>query len=131
MQGLGKVLIRSDQIQPNHPCCAVATTTKAIQQFPDTLIAFLKGLNEATTFVLTNAQDTAQILSSPDYTGVEAAIEAHALPNMLFLAKPDETFISGTENFAKEMKKLTAVGLTKDHDRNDLFDLTLINKAIP
>jgi NitT/TauT family transport system substrate-binding protein len=131
MKGLAKVLIRSDQIQPNHPCCAVATTTKAIQKYPETLKGFLKGLNEATTFVLTNPQETAQILSGPDYTGVEAAIEAAALPHMLFLAKPDETFISGTENFVKEMRKLTALGLTKDHDRNDLFDLTLINQAIP
>jgi NitT/TauT family transport system substrate-binding protein len=128
MKNLGKVLIRSDQITPDHPCCAVATTTSIIQRFPDTLKAFFKGLKEATDFVLTNPQETAQIISGTEYLGGEAAIEAASLPNMRFLAKPDEVFISGTEKFAQEMKKLAVT--TNDHDRNDLFDLTLINQAL-
>ena len=56
------------------------------------------------------------------------AIEAAALPNIRFLAKPDEVFLSGTETFAKHMKTLGVI--KKDHDRSDIFDLSLINQVI-
>jgi len=127
MKNLGNILIRSNEIMPNHPCCCVAATTTMIEQYPDTLKAFFKALKEATDFVLTNPQDTAQIISGKDYLNDEAAIEAAALPNVHFLAVPDEEYISGTEKFAAEMK---ALGVTKkDHDRSDLFDLSLINQV--
>lgn len=129
MKNLGKILIRSNEISPDHPCCAIATTTKTVQQFPDTLKAFFKAHKEATDFVLANPQETAQIISGADYLGGEAAIEAASLPNMRFLAKPDEVFIAGTEKFAAEMKKLAVI--TKDLKRADLFDMTLINQALP
>ncbi len=128
MKNLGKVLIRSDAIVPNHPCCAVATTTSMIKNYPDTLIAFLKAHKEATDYVLNNAQDTAATISGASYLNDEAAIEAAALPNIRFLAKPDEIFLSGTESFAKQMKTLGVI--KKDHDRSDIFDLSLINQVI-
>lgn len=128
MKDLGTILIRSDQIMPNHPCCCVAATAAMIQQYPDTLKAFFRALKESTDFVLNNQQETAQIISGKDYLNDEAAIEAAALPNVHFLAKPDEAYIAGTEKFAVDMK---ALGVTKkDHDRNDLFDLSLINQVL-
>ena len=131
MQNLANVLIRSDAIMPNHPCCAVATTTNMISQYPDTLKAFFQALNDATNYILNsaNAQDVAATLAGSAYLNENgAAIEAAAMPNMRFLAKPDEIFLSGTETFASEMFKL---GLTKTlHTRADLFDLTLINQVI-
>ncbi len=128
MQGKGKVLIRSEAIMPSHPCCSVATTVTMIQQYPDTLKEFFKALKESTDFVLKNPQETAQIISGKNYLNDEAAVETAALPHIRFLAKPDETFIAGTETFAKEMKSL---GILKNsHDRNDLFDLALINQVL-
>ena len=128
MKNLGKILIRSDEIIPNHPCCAVATTTAMIKNYPDTLIAFLKAHKEATDYVLNNAQDTAATIAGATYLNDEAAVEAAALPNIRFLAKPDEVFLSGTEKFAAQMKALGVI--KKDHDRNDIFDLSLINQVI-
>ncbi len=128
MKGLGKVLIRSDKIMPNHPCCCVAASTSLISQYPDTLKAFFAALKESTDFVINNPQQTAQIISGQAYLNDEAAIEAAALPNVHFLAKPDEDYISGTETFAADMLTL---GVTKkSHDRNDLFDLSLINQVL-
>lgn len=128
MQGKGRVLARSETIMPNHPCCSVATTATMIQQYPDTLKEFFKALKESTDFVLQHPQETAQIISGKNYLNDEAAIEAAALPHIHFLAKPDETFIAGTETFAQEMKNL---GILKNsHDRNDLFDLSLINQVL-
>ena len=131
MQNLANVLIRSDAIMPNHPCCAVATTTTMIEKYPDTLKAFFKAQKDATDYILNsaNAQDTAATIAGAAYLNENgAAIEAAALPNMRFLAKPDEVFLSGTEKFAQQMKALGLV--KKDHDRTDLFDLTLINQVI-
>ncbi len=128
MKNLGTVLIRSDEIMPHHPCCCVATTATMIKDYPDTLKAFFRALKESTDFVLTNPAETAQIISGKDYLNDEAAVEASALPHVHFLAKPDEDYIKGTETFAVQMK---ALGVTKNsHDRNDLFDLSLINQVI-
>jgi NitT/TauT family transport system substrate-binding protein len=130
MQSLGRVLIRSEEIIPDHPCCAVATTTAMIEQYPDTLKAFFQAQKDATDYILNaaNAQDTAVTISGAAYLADEAAIEAAALPKIRFLAKPDEVFISGTESFAREMRALNL--LKKDHDRSDIFDLSLINQVI-
>jgi NitT/TauT family transport system substrate-binding protein len=132
MNNLANILIRSDAIMPNHPCCAVATTTTMISQYPDTLKAFFQALNDATNYILNsaNAQDVAATIAGSAYLNENgAAVEAAAMPNMFFLAKPNETFLSGTETFAKEMYTL---GLTKKlHDRTDLYDLTLIDQVIP
>jgi NitT/TauT family transport system substrate-binding protein len=127
MKNMGDILLRSEQIMANHPCCAVATSDTMIQQYPDTLKTFFKAHKEATDFVLSNPQETAQIISSKDWLGDEAAIEAAALQNIHFLAKPDSDYINGTLQFATEMK---ALGVTKkDHDQTELFDLSLINQA--
>lgn len=131
MQNLANVLIRSDAIIANHPCCAVATTTTMIEQYPDTLKAFLRALNKATNYILNsaNSQDVAATIAGSAYLNENgAAVEAAALPNMRFLAKPDEVFLSGTEMFARQMKTLGLIN--KDHDRTDLFDLTLIDQVI-
>jgi NitT/TauT family transport system substrate-binding protein len=128
MKNLGKILIRSNEISPDHPCCSIAATTQTIKKFPDTLKAFFQAHKEATDFVINNPQETAQIISRSEYLGGEAAIEAASLPNIRFLAKPDETFIAGTEKFATEMKKLGVI--TNDLKRDQLFDLTLINEAL-
>jgi len=128
MNNQGKILARSEDIMPNHPCCAVATTSAMIQQYPDTLKAFFQALKEATDFVLQNPQQTAQIIAGDAYLKDSAAVEANALQHIHFLAKPDDDYISGTEAFAAEMKTL---GILKNsHDRNDLFDLSLINQVI-
>jgi NitT/TauT family transport system substrate-binding protein len=127
MKGMGDVLLRSEQIMANHPCCAVAASDTMIAQFPDTLKAFFKAHKEATDFVISNPKETAQIISGKDWLGDEAAIEARALQNIHFLAKPDSDYVSGTLKFASEMK---GMGVTKkDHDQSELFDLSLIDQV--
>lgn len=128
MKGLGDVLLRSEDIMANHPCCCVATTDTMIAQYPDTLKAFFQALKEATDFVLASPAETAEIISAEEYLNDDAEIEASALTHVHFLAKPDEAYIAGTETFAAQMK---ALGVTKSaHDRSDLFDLSLINQVL-
>ena len=127
VKGAANVLLRSEDIWPNHPCCCVSTSTAMIKNYPDTLEAFFLAMKEANDYILANPADSAKIVAAA-IQGDDVAIETEAMPHIAFLVKPDETFLSGSETYAKTMKDL---GLVKTlHDRNDLFDLTLVNKTL-
>lgn len=127
VKGAANVLLRSEEIWPNHPCCCVSTSTKMIKDYPETLEAFFLAIKEANDFIKSNPEESARIVATA-IQGDDVAIETEAMPHIAFLVKPDETFITGSETYARTMKDL---GLTKNnHDRNDLFDLTLVNKTL-
>ncbi len=126
VNGAADVLVRSEDIWPNHPCCCITTTTNMINNYPDTLTAFFEAIKEANDFIRTNAADASRIVAS-SISGDSEAIEAMAMPYVSFIVKPDETFLSGTETYAATMKTLGTI--KNSHTRSDLFDLTLINKV--
>jgi NitT/TauT family transport system substrate-binding protein len=121
------VLARSEDIWPNHPCCCINTTTKMINDYPDTLEAFFLAIKEANDFIKSNIADAVKIVAA-SIPGDSEAIETMAMPFVSFIVKPDETYISGTETYATTMKSLDLI--KKDHTRSDLFDLTLVNKTL-
>ena len=122
-----RVLARSEDIWPNHPCCCVSTTTDMISRYPDTLKAFFTAMKEANDYIKSSPSEAAAIVAAA-ISGDTVAIENMAMPYVAFIVKPDETYIAGTETFAANMK--TLVPLKKDHTRTDLFDLTLVNQVL-
>jgi NitT/TauT family transport system substrate-binding protein len=121
------VLARSEDIWPNHPCCCVSTTTSMISQYPDTLKAFFAAMKEANDLIKSDVEAAAKIVAAVITNDTEE-IEDMAMPHVAFIVKPGETYISGTETFATNMK--TLVPLKNDHTRADLFDLTLVNRVL-
>jgi len=121
------VLVRSEDIWPNHPCCCISTSTKMINDNPDTLKAFFLAIKEANEYIAANPADAATIVAAA-ITGDTATVESMAMPHVSFIVKPDETFLAGSETYAQQMK---ALGLIKnDHDRKDMFDLTIVNQTL-
>lgn len=121
------VLVRSEDIWPNHPCCCISTSTKMISENADTLKAFFLAIKEANDYIKANPADAATIVAAA-ISGDTKAIEDVAIPHVSFIVKPDETFLAGSETYAQQMK---ALGLIKNaHDRTDLFDLTIVNQTL-
>ncbi len=121
------LLARSEDIWPNHPCCCVSTTTGMISQYPDTLKAFFAAMKEANDLIKSDVEAAAKIVAAAITNDTEE-IEDMAMPHVAFIVKPDETYITGTETFATNMK--TLVPLKNDHTRADLFDLSLVNQVM-
>ncbi|WP_174590973.1 ABC transporter substrate-binding protein [Methanocella conradii] len=127
MQGIGEVMLRSEDIMPGHPCDSIVATQTMISQYPDSVKAFLKAHRDAVELINSNPQEAAQIVSSPEWLADDTAIERAALEHITFLYKPDEEYLSGTDTFSRALKE--ELGLTKKvYTRDELFDLTLISQ---
>lgn len=126
MQGIGEVLLRSEDIRPGHPCDTVVASADMISKYTDSLKAFLKAHRDAVEFIKTNPDEAAEIVGSKEWLDTGADVEKAALPHMTFMVVPDEAYIAGTETFAHELKALEIT--RKDYTRDDLFDLSLINE---
>jgi len=125
-QNVGQVLVRFEEVMPNHPCDTIVTTTKMINDYPDTVKAFLRAHREAVDYIKANKEDAAELVGSQKWTKVGKAVELDAMEHMTFMYTPDADFIAGSETFAQEMKALGLI--SKDITRSDIFDLTLLNQ---
>lgn len=127
-QNVAEVLLWSEDMRPGHPCDTITTTTVFMEKYPDSLKAFFRAHQQGVDFIRTNFDEAATIVGSDQWLKSGKAVEEVALKHMTFMTKPDEAFIAGAESFAAEMKNLGK--LTKDHNRADIFDLTLVNQTI-
>jgi NitT/TauT family transport system substrate-binding protein len=126
MQGVGETILRSEDIRPGHPCDTVVTSTKMISDYPDSVLGFLKAHKEAVDLIKTNPQEAAQIVAQKEWMNDEVPVERAAMEHMVFLYKPDEAYIAGAEQFAKDLKDLELV--KQVYTRDQLFDLSLVNR---
>jgi ABC-type nitrate/sulfonate/bicarbonate transport system substrate-binding protein len=120
------VLLWSEDMMPGHPCCSIATTTSFIQNYPDSLRAFFLAHQEGVEFLRTNLDEAAGIVGGSEWLNSGKAVEEVALKHMEFMTVPTESFIAGSETFAREMKNLGK--LKNDHTRSNIFDLSIVNK---
>jgi NitT/TauT family transport system substrate-binding protein len=125
-QGIGEVLVRFEQILPNHPCDTIVSTTTFANKYPDSMMGFLKAHKDAIDFIKANPAKAAEITGGAQWTKVGTDIEEDAMEHIRFLYKPDEDFLAGSERFAQEMKSLALI--KKDVTRNDIFDLSFVNQ---
>ncbi len=127
MQGIGEVILRSEEIMPGHPCDSVVTTQKMISDYPDSVMAFLKAHKDAVELISSNPQEAAQIVSSAEWLNNDTAMERASLEHMAFLVKPDEEYLAGTDKFSKALNEDLAL-TKKVYSREELFDLSLVNQ---
>jgi sulfonate transport system substrate-binding protein len=125
-QNIGEVLMRFEQVLPNHPCDTIVSTTTFANKYPDSLKGFLKAHKDAIDFIKANPEKAAEITGGSQWTKVGTDIEEDAMEHIKFLYKPDEDFLAGSERFAQEMKSLDLI--KKDVTRNDIFDLSFVNQ---
>ncbi|CAJ35879.1 ABC transporter substrate-binding protein [Methanocella arvoryzae] len=124
-QGAAEVLLWSEDMMPGHPCDTITTTTGFIENYPESLKAFLQAHQDGVDFIKSNFDEAAEIVGGSEWLNSGKEVELEALKHMTFMTKPDETFLAGTETFARKMKDLGI--LKNDHTRADIFDLNAVN----
>ncbi|BAI62593.1 putative ABC transporter substrate binding protein [Methanocella paludicola SANAE] len=126
MQGIGETILRSEDILPGHPCDSIVTTKGMIEQYPDSIKAFLRAHRDAVELIKNDPQKAAQIVSSKEWMNNEPAVERASMEHITFLYKPDEEYLAGFDRFSKVLKE--ELSLTKKvYTRDEIFDLSLVN----
>ena len=96
-RGIGQVLIYSDEILEDHPCCVIIAREDFIDQHPQELNTFLQIHKNSTEYVNTHLNDTADILTQELTTNQE--VETMSLHHIRFVYSVDEGYQSNVLRF--------------------------------
>jgi NitT/TauT family transport system substrate-binding protein len=105
--GTGEVLMWSDEVMPNHPCCVVAISNSFIEGADGEELAkrFLKAHIEATDWMIEALEDpqgsnyTLLITLASEFTARNASVVQEALRHLEFRYQVDSVFTSALEEF--------------------------------
>ena len=86
--GVGKILLTSHDIWPNHPCCVLVVSGNFLQNHPDIVQAIVNIHVSATNFILQNPEESVTI--GAKYTGQVNAVIQNALTRTTFDYHPDK-----------------------------------------
>jgi len=114
-----EILLYSNEIFSDHPCCVVIATEKFIKSRPQFLRKVLKVHVTATEYLKKNPEELAHILSRKLGTDVE--LERLGLENVEFIAVPSQDFMEKTLTIHRILKELGYV--KNDITIDEIFDL--------
>lgn len=105
--GTGEVLMWSDEVMPNHPCCVVAVSNDFIEGADGLELTqrFLKAHVEATEWMVDALEDpdgsnySLLITLASDFTARDASVVEEALKHLEFKYQVDSVFTSALEEF--------------------------------
>jgi NitT/TauT family transport system substrate-binding protein len=108
-QGL-KVVIRSDELSPGHPCCRLTLEQKTLQQSPETWERFLKAILRAEKFAQENRKET--IAAIAKYVKLDPALLVKAYYSE-HLDQSSDPNVKGIDGFWKTMQASSFVESTQ------------------
>jgi NitT/TauT family transport system substrate-binding protein len=119
--GVGRIIVQSGEMKPNHACCVLVASDDMIQNYPEIVTAFLKGHMTGTEYSIEHPQEAAAIMCS--YTGQEADIMIRSLETW------DGTWVSNPHivhpSVMQYVDMQDALGyLTQPVNDEQLFDMT-------
>lgn len=121
-RNMGKVMMYSDQILKDHPCCVIVARQDFIDNHPDELQTFLNIHQNATNFVNSNQNETAELISTQLTTNPD--LEKMSLPHVVFVSKVDKTFRTNVMNFLKIEQELGY--MNKNLTEDQIFDTAFL-----
>lgn len=104
LSGDGSLLMYSNDIWPNHPCCVVMANQKFTDKNPQMLRKFLKVHSQATSYVQSHKNETSIIVSQK--LGVNKSIASSSLTHVKFTSIPDSEFKKNVNKLAEFMHSL-------------------------
>lgn len=117
-RNMGKVMMYSDQILKDHPCCVIIARQDFIDNHPEDLQTFLNVHQNATEFVNNNQNETANLISTQITTNPD--LEKMSLPHTVFVSRVDKTFQANVMNFLKIEQELGY--MKKNLTEDQIFD---------
>lgn len=89
-QNIGEVLIYSEDIIKDHPCCVIITREEYIENHPEKLDKFLEIHDNTTKYVNNHPNETANILNQELTTNLD--VEHLSLQHIIFVSRIDKSF---------------------------------------
>jgi len=86
--GVGKILLTSNDIWPEHPCCVLVVSGSFLKTHPDIVQTIVNTHVSATNFILQNPEESANI--GAKYTGQANTVVQNALTRTIFDHYPDK-----------------------------------------
>lgn len=117
-EGIGKVLIYSNDIIKDHPCCVIIASESFIKEHPQELDKFLKIHQQTTEYVNKHPNETANIIDQELTTNIE--VEVLSLRHITFVSSINKSFQNNVLKFAKIENNLGYLNTTLT--ANDIFD---------
>ena len=103
-RGMGKVLISSGEIWPNHPCCAVVVEDSFLNKFPKTVDGLLRAHVKATRFIQDYPGKAAEI--GVKYTGMDLSTVKLAMKDIIYEYTPN---VEGELKYVRFLKDTGAI----------------------
>lgn len=91
------VLVDSDEILPNHPCCVVVASDKFIKNHPDEAKKIIEIHENTTSYINNNTDEVAKFL--PDDIVIDQEVEKKALSKFTFISGLDEDYKNDVMKF--------------------------------
>lgn len=114
IMGVGRILITSTDIWPNHPCCAVIADSKLLRENPKEIVRLIAVHLEATRFIRKNPDEAVRI--AVKYTGMDEATIRLALTTIKFSY---ELNIDGAREYVEFLSRF---GYIKEKDARGFID---------
>lgn len=126
-QGIGKVLLSSKDVWPNHPCCVLAVNSNIDPKVTQALTwAHIK----ASQFINNPARESEVLKYAQEFGGKNEEVTREALNNIRFVEFPDQeqfkNYYQGLREKGLIVKKPQELG----YDNEDQFFQTFLDKRI-
>lgn len=99
-QNVGRVMLTSHQIWPNHPCCMLVADSNFLKKNPDLVKKVVEAHVKATDFINANKLESASIAHM--FSGQEQKLAEEAMKNIAYTVRPDIKAIERYAVFLKE-----------------------------
>jgi NitT/TauT family transport system substrate-binding protein len=115
--GTGRVLMWSNEIMPNHPCCIVAVSTDFLSspQGPELTLRFLKAHMDATTWIQDALADPSSteydelVNMSVEFTSRSENVVKSGLSHVNYGYEMNSSFVSALETFTNMYMEINAI----------------------
>ena len=99
--GVGRVLVKSADIWPNHPCCCLAVDRKFLEKHRDRALSLVRAHVKATAYINEHPDEAAQI--GVQYTGMDEASVRLAMDNVNYTT---EISVAGEGEYVDFLSRL-------------------------
>jgi NitT/TauT family transport system substrate-binding protein len=104
--GVGRVLVVSKQIWPNHPCCVLVADDNFIKHNKNKIEAILKAHIKAINFIKNNPEEAVNIAAK--YTGMDKPTIRLALKNVTYTYQLN---VKGIQEYVRFLSKLKFINV--------------------
>lgn len=109
--GCGEIVCDLADLPPRgkweyHPCCCIAVRQETLEKHRKILLALLKTMLVATERIHSDKDRAAQIAA--DWTRTALEVEQSSVPNIHYMAKPDERWFKGMKTWVELMQETAA-----------------------